>query len=79
MGSVWADADLVAVKEEKLTRAINTFIRLLSQSLKTEFNPTPIGGCRPDPEARQARLSQAVKQWPRRSSSEAILDHATVR
>ena len=68
MGSVWADADLVAVKEEELTRAINTFIRLLSQSLKTEFNPTPIGGCR-----------QAVKQWPRRSSSEAILDHATVR
>ena len=79
VGSVWADADLVAVKEEKLTRAINTFIRLLSQSLKTEFNPTPIGGCRPDPEARQARLSQAVKQWPRRSSSEAILDHPTMR
>jgi len=41
VGSVWADADLVAVKEEELTRAINTFIRWLSQSLKTEFNLDP--------------------------------------
>ena len=41
VGSVWAEADPVIVKEEDLTSAINTFIGSLSQSLKTEFNVDP--------------------------------------